>query len=131
MILQIGKAKVSKFTFMHTLSESKSIFAIEQMAIVSCFVKNVAFLLGHLVYTQLTFRCLKYIKGIFSPDAVCHSYFLIPWQSFYAKGAKSLKRSFFQLSKRNLVDFIEISGNRCANTNIHRRRLNHPTQLLF
>ena len=38
-ILQIGEAKVSKFKFMHTLSESKSIFAIEQKAIVSkmCF----------------------------------------------------------------------------------------------
>ena len=32
---------------MHTLSESKSIFAIEQKATVSCFVKTVAFLLGH------------------------------------------------------------------------------------
>ena len=46
-ILQVGEAKVSKFKFMHALSESKSIFAIEQKAIVSCFVKNVAFLLGH------------------------------------------------------------------------------------
>ena len=35
---------------MHTVSESKSIFAIEQTAIASCFVKNVAFLLGHTVY---------------------------------------------------------------------------------
>ena len=34
---------------MHTLLESKSIFATEQKTIVSCFVKNVAFLLGHLV----------------------------------------------------------------------------------
>ena len=40
---------MSKFKFMHTLSESKGIFAVEQKAIVSCFVKNVAFLLGHLV----------------------------------------------------------------------------------
>ena len=46
-ILQIGEAKVSKFKFMHSLSELKSIFAIEQKAIVSCFVKNIAFLLGH------------------------------------------------------------------------------------
>ena len=45
-ILQIGEAKVSRFKFMHTLSESKSMFAIEQKAIVLCFVKNVAFLLG-------------------------------------------------------------------------------------
>ena len=32
-ILQIGEAKVSKFKFMHTLFELKSIFAIEQKAI--------------------------------------------------------------------------------------------------
>ena len=51
-ILQIGEAKVSKFKFMHTLSESTSIFAIEQKAIVSCFVKDVALLLGHLVYVK-------------------------------------------------------------------------------
>ena len=48
-ILQFREAKVSKFMFMHTLSESKSIFAVEQKAIVLCFVKDVAFLLGHLV----------------------------------------------------------------------------------
>ena len=40
-VLQIGEARVSKFEFMHALSESKSIFEIEQNAIVSCFVKNV------------------------------------------------------------------------------------------
>ena len=36
--------------FMHILLVSKSIFAIEQKAIVSCFVKNAALLLGHPVY---------------------------------------------------------------------------------
>ena len=41
---------MSKFKFIHTLSESISIFAIEQKAIVSCFVRNVAFLLGHPVF---------------------------------------------------------------------------------
>ena len=41
---------MSKFKFMHTLSESKIIFAIEQRAIVSCFIKNVASLLGHPVF---------------------------------------------------------------------------------
>ena len=46
-ILQIGEAKMSEFKSLQTLSESKSIFAIEQKANVSCFVKNVAFLLGH------------------------------------------------------------------------------------
>ena len=51
-ILQIGKPKASKSKFMHTLLETKSIFAIEQKAIVSRFVKDVAFLLGHPVYIQ-------------------------------------------------------------------------------
>ena len=35
---------MSKFKFMHIFSESKSIFAIEQKDIVSCFVKDVALL---------------------------------------------------------------------------------------
>ena len=52
-ILQIGESRVSKFEFMHILSESKSIFEIEQKAIVSCFVKNVAFLLGHPVDDEI------------------------------------------------------------------------------
>ena len=38
---------MSKFKFMHALSESKSIFATQQKAIVSCFAENVAFLLAH------------------------------------------------------------------------------------
>ena len=41
---------MSKFKFMHTLSESKGIFAIEQKVNVSCFVKNVGLLLGCPVY---------------------------------------------------------------------------------
>ena len=45
-ILQIGEAKVSKFTFMHTLSESKSSFEIEEDAIVSCFVKKCCVFIG-------------------------------------------------------------------------------------
>ena len=49
----MGKARESKFEFMHALSESKSIFEIEQKAIVSCFVKNAAFSLGHPVYHVL------------------------------------------------------------------------------
>ena len=43
---------MSKFKFMHTLSEAKGIFAIEQKAIVSCFVKDVELLLGHPVYIK-------------------------------------------------------------------------------
>ena len=44
--------------------------------------------------TQLTLRCLKNIKGIFSPYAVWHSFFSIPLQSFYRKRAKSLEEIF-------------------------------------
>ena len=44
--------------------------------------------------TQPTLRCLKYIKGIFHPYAVWHSYFLIIRQSFYGKRAKSLEKFF-------------------------------------
>ena len=47
-ILQIVEVKVSKFTFRHTLSESKSIFAVEQKAIVSCFVKECCVFIGTL-----------------------------------------------------------------------------------
>ena len=39
-----------KFEFMHTVSESNSIFENQQKAIVLCLVKNVAFLLGHPVH---------------------------------------------------------------------------------
>ena len=38
---------MSKSKFLHTLSESKNIFALEHKAVVLSFVINVAFLLGH------------------------------------------------------------------------------------
>ena len=45
---------------MHTLSESKSILVIDQKAIVSWFVTNVAFLLGHpLLFTDLIYHLWK------------------------------------------------------------------------
>ena len=50
--LRIGEPRVSKSKFMHTLLESKSVLSVEQKAIVSCFVNNVAFLLGHPVVTS-------------------------------------------------------------------------------
>ena len=52
-ILLIGEAKVSKSKLMHTVSQSKSIFAIEKKAIVSCYVKSVLFLLGRPVKNLL------------------------------------------------------------------------------
>ena len=39
-------------------------------------------------------RCLKYIKGVFNPNAVWHSYVLIPRQSFNGKRTKSLEKFF-------------------------------------
>ena len=44
--------------------------------------------------------CLKYMKEMFSPDVTWHSYFLIPWQSFYGKRAKSLEKIFFSFGIR-------------------------------
>ena len=41
---------MSKSKFIHTLSKSKNIFALEQKAIVLSYVKNIAFILGHPVY---------------------------------------------------------------------------------
>ena len=51
-------------------------------------------------------------------NAAWHSDFLIPWQLSYRR-AKSLEKCFLRLLKCNFVAFIEISGNRCANTNLH------------
>ena len=53
---------------MHTLSESKSIFAIEQKAIVSCFVKKCCVFIGTLCIRQLipklAFNWLTNVKVI-------------------------------------------------------------------
>ena len=40
---------------------------------------------------------LKYMKGMFNPDAVWHSYFLIPWKSFHGK-ERNRCRTFFSES---------------------------------
>ena len=58
-ILQFGESEVSRFKFMHTFSESKSIFAIEQKTIVSYFVENVTFLLGHpVLFVAIVLLCV-------------------------------------------------------------------------
>ena len=54
---------MSEFKFMHTLSELKSIFSIEQKAVATCFVKNVAFLLGHPAHEQSCTICSFQIHG--------------------------------------------------------------------
>ena len=41
--------------------------------------------------------CLKYIKGMLSPNITLHSYFLIAWQSFYGK-ERNRWRNFFSSS---------------------------------
>ena len=69
-------------------------------------------------------RCLKYIKGIFNPLA---QLFLDTSAVISRKKSEIVGENFFQLWKCILVDFIEISGHRCANTNIHWRKLKHPT----
>ena len=43
---------MSKSKFVHTLSESKNIFALKQKAVFLSFIKNVAFLLGHLAHVH-------------------------------------------------------------------------------
>ena len=45
---------MSKSKFIHTLSESKNTFALQQQAIAVSFVKNVAFLLAYLVVLELS-----------------------------------------------------------------------------
>ena len=65
--------------------------------------------------TQLTWRCLKYIKGMSDPDAVWHSYFLIPWLSFYEKRAKSLEKIFS--SYRNVIWSILLKYQEYADEN--------------
>ena len=55
---------MSKSKFIHTLSESKNTFALEQKAIVVRFVKNVAFLLGHQVFSYNSVS--KYVYGAFA-----------------------------------------------------------------
>ena len=50
---------------------------------------------GVFILTQLTLMCLEYIKEMFIPNVIWHSYFWIPRQSFYGKRAKSLEKFFF------------------------------------
>ena len=67
---------MSEFKFMRTLSEAKSIFAIEQKAIASCFVENVACLLGHTV----EFWSLRQHSWFQAPFIQNNYYFLLlPW----------------------------------------------------
>ena len=52
--------------------------------------------------------------------------------SHFSEKEQSRWRNFFlQLWKCNLFDFIEISGDICANTNIHWGKLKHSANLLF
>ena len=58
------------------------------------------------------------MKGMFSPN--------VTWQSFLdtlvvilPKKSEIVGETFLQLWKCNSFDFIEMSGNKCANTNLH------------
>ena len=69
--------------------------------------------------TQSTLKCQKYIKETFNLYTAWHGYSLILWQSFYGKRAKSLEKLFPSAWEMQFADFLEISGNGCANTIPH------------
>ena len=56
--------------------------------------------------TQLTLRCLGYINGMFNPNVIWHSYFLIPMLSFYEKRVKSLEKFFLQLCENAILSIL-------------------------
>ena len=69
--------------------------------------------------TQLTLMCLKYIKRIFNPNAVWYMQsFLDTLAVILRKKNEIVGENFFPAPEMRLVDFIEILGNRCSNTNI-------------
>ena len=84
------------------------------------FNKSVSLVKGHIevninilemgsVLAQLLLKCQKYIKEMFNPYIVWHSYFLILWQSYYGKRAKLLEKFYLQLWKWILLKYQEIS----------------------
>ena len=89
----------------------------EQLSLCCFFSINVLSNIALSFSQSVTLMCLKYMKGMFSPNAIWHRYFLIPWQSFYGKRAKSLEKFFLTLEMQ-FVRFYEVSGNRCANINL-------------
>ena len=81
----------------------------------------------HLHEDKQTRNMVRFDPANFEMSEICvanvqsnvtwHSYFLILWQSFCGRRAKSLKNFFLNPWKCNLFDFVERSGDRCANTN--------------
>ena len=57
------------------------------------------------VLIQLTLRCLKYMKGMFCPNVIWYSYFLIPWQSFYGEKSKIVGEIFSPALETEFVRF--------------------------
>ena len=76
------RKEVLKSKFMHTLSESKSIFAIEQKAITLCFVKNVAFLMGHPVFEAYN-HTLENPETCFA-DSSLDLWLLVIWRTAFS-----------------------------------------------
>ena len=70
--------------------------------------------------TQLNLKCLQYHKGMFNLYVVWHNYILTPSVgSYFTEIERNRWRLLLQLLKCNFINFIEISGDRCANTNLH------------
>ena len=49
--------------------------------------------------------CLKYMKGMFSPNVIWHSYFLILWHSFTEK-EQNRWRNFFSSSGNAICSIV-------------------------
>ena len=70
-------------------------------------------------FDPVNFEMSKIYQGNFQSSYRLAQLFLDTFAVILWKKSEIVRENFFQLCKCNLVDFIEISGNRCANTNIH------------
>ena len=80
--------------------------------------------------TQLTLSFLKYVKGIFNLNAVWHSDFLMLWQLFHRKRAKSLE-NFFSRSGIAILSILLKYQEIDVRIQNFIEKLKHPTYLLF
>ena len=65
--------------------------------------------------TQVTLRCINYNKGMFNDKIVWDNDFLC-LDSYSVEKEQIVGENLLHFWKCDFVDFIEISGNRCANT---------------
>ena len=82
-------------------------------------------------FDPANFEMSKIYQGNFQSSCRLAQLFLDTSAVIFQKERNRWRKFFFQPWKCSLVDLIEIPGNRCANTNIHYRKLKHPTVLLF